>query len=253
MAHRVKQLASMSGVSVRTLHWYDSQGLLAPAYVGANGYRYYEEEQLLMLQQILFFKELGFPLGDIQRLLTQEGFDKVKALKAHRKTLVEDVDRTKTLINTIDKTLLRLEGENIMTNEELYYGFDSSRQAEYEQYIVKHAGTKAEDALFESKRRTAKWDKDEWDNVKAAGDQIYKDLAVAIEKGLSPENNDVQEIIRRHFELQNRFFDLTKDVYIGLPDLYAGHPDFRKFFDAYHPEMVEYISQAMRFYAKENL
>lgn len=87
---------------------------------------------MLLLQQILFFRELGFPLSDIQKLLAQDDFDKVRALGAHRKTLEEDIVRKASLIATIDKTILHLSGQQIISDKELYYGFDSEKQKEYE-------------------------------------------------------------------------------------------------------------------------
>lgn len=101
MPYTVKQLAAMSGVRVRTLHFYDETGLLKPAYVGANGYRYYEEPQLLTLQQILFYRELEFELRQIRRILGQDDFEIVAALQSHRNDLEKDLDRTRTLIETI--------------------------------------------------------------------------------------------------------------------------------------------------------
>jgi len=253
MRYTVKKLARISGVSSRTLHWYDEIGLLKPAYVGDNGYRYYEEEQLLLLQQILFFRELGFKLKDIQKALSSSDFDKIKALELHKATLEEDVDRKTQLLTTIDKTILHLRGKQTMTSEELYYGFDSTRQKEYEQYLVEYRGLEAENLLMMSKKRTAKWDKDEWDNVKNEGDAIHKSLAALIDQGFSPESGDVQEIIKLHYQMVERFYHPTREVYIGLTELYAQHPDFKKFFDVYHPKMIEYIGQAMRFYAEKNL
>src|SRR6058998_1814520 len=91
MAYTVKQVAAMSGVSVRTLHFYDETGLLKPAYHGANGYRFYEEPQLLTLQQILFYRELGFELKQIQRILSRSDFDKIGALESHRRLLRQDL------------------------------------------------------------------------------------------------------------------------------------------------------------------
>ena len=84
MAYTVKQVAAMSGISVRTLHFYDETGLLKPAYLGASGYRFYEEPQLLKLQQILFYRELGFELKQIKRILGRADFEKVAALNSHR-------------------------------------------------------------------------------------------------------------------------------------------------------------------------
>jgi DNA-binding transcriptional MerR regulator len=201
MAYTVKQLAKISGVSVRTLHWYDEIGLLKPAFHGANGYRYYEEKQMLNLQQILFFKEVGFDLHNIQKMLSQSDFDNIKALQAHRMILERDIDRKEALITTVDKSLLHLRGEQVMSDKELYQGFDSARQKEYEQYLVKYHGTAAEDLLIPSRKKTAKWDKDEWDNVKSQSDAIHKDLTKAIVKGLSIDCDEVQAIIHRHYQM----------------------------------------------------
>src|SRR5438067_9337196 len=123
MAYTVKQVATMSGVSVRTLHFYDEAGLLKPAYLGANGYRFYQEPQLLKLQQILFYRELGFELRRIKRILGQATFQKAAALRLHRKVLEKNVTRGRTLIETIDKTIRHLKGTKKMKSEELFTGF----------------------------------------------------------------------------------------------------------------------------------
>ena len=123
MAYTVKQLAVMSGVTVRTLHFYDEMALLKPAYTKTNGYRIYEEPQLLMLQQILFYRELGFELKRINEILSQRKFEKLAALKSHRQVLEKNVTRTCTLIETIDKTISHLKGTKKMKNEEMFKGF----------------------------------------------------------------------------------------------------------------------------------
>src|SRR5258708_7468425 len=97
MAYTVKQVAAMSGVSVRTLHFYDETGLLKPAYLGANGYRFYDEPQLLMLQQILFYRELGLELKQIKDILGRGDFEKVAALQSHRTVLEQNHARTRRL------------------------------------------------------------------------------------------------------------------------------------------------------------
>src|SRR4029077_5654079 len=113
----------MSGVSVRTLHFYDETGPLKPAYYGANGYRFYEEPQLLALQQILFYRELGFELKQIQRVLGRADFEKVAALRSHRQVLQRNLTQTRRLIETIDKTIEHLRGTNSMKGEEMFSGF----------------------------------------------------------------------------------------------------------------------------------
>src|ERR1044071_3279070 len=117
MAYTVKQVAAMSGVSVRALHFYDETGLLKPAYLGANGYRFYEEPQLLRLQQILFYRELGFELKQIKRILGRADFEIAAALRSHRKVLQKNLSQTCTLIETIDKTIQHLKGKKMKTEE----------------------------------------------------------------------------------------------------------------------------------------
>jgi DNA-binding transcriptional MerR regulator/quercetin dioxygenase-like cupin family protein len=123
MAYTVKQVAAMSGVSVRTLHFYHEVGLLKPAYVGANGYRFYEEPQLLSLQQILFYRELGFELKQIKEILSRADFEKMAALESHRQVLEKNIARTHLLIVTIDKTIEHLKGTKTMKTEEMFVGF----------------------------------------------------------------------------------------------------------------------------------
>ena len=123
MAYTVKQVAAMSGVSVRTLHFYDEMALLKPAFKKANGYRIYQEPQLLMLQQILFYRELGFELKRIKEILRRRKFEKIAALKSHRQVLEKNITRARTLLETIDRTINHLKGTKKMKNEELFTGF----------------------------------------------------------------------------------------------------------------------------------
>src|SRR5580658_4746331 len=123
MAYTVKQVAEISGVSVRTLHFYDETGLLKPARQSTNGYRFYEEPQLLTLQQILFYRELGFELKQIKHILGRGDFEKVAALQSHRKVLQKNLARTRQLIETIDKTIQHLKGTKKMKSKEMFAGF----------------------------------------------------------------------------------------------------------------------------------
>jgi DNA-binding transcriptional MerR regulator len=142
MAYTVKQVAAMSGTSVRTLHFYDEMALLKPAYTKANGYRVYEEPQLLMLQQILFYRELGFELRRIKEILSRRTFEKVAALKSHRQVLEKNVTRTRTLIETIDRTIRHLKGAKKMKGEELFKGFGVGAGKDRFDEGFNHDGTK---------------------------------------------------------------------------------------------------------------
>jgi len=109
MAYTVKQVATMSNVSIRALHFYDETGLLKPAYHKENGYRYYEEAQHFALQQILLYRELGFELKQIKQILNRDDFENLDALQSHREILQKNLARTRTLIETIRQNHQALE------------------------------------------------------------------------------------------------------------------------------------------------
>jgi len=136
----VKQLAAISGVTVRTLHHYDEIGLLKPASVGSNGYRYYGRIELLRLQRILFHREIGVPLSSIGELLDLEEAGAVGVLLQHRARLESERERYRVLIETIDRTILDLKGDTAMSNADLYQGFSPEKQAGYEAWLIERYG-----------------------------------------------------------------------------------------------------------------
>lgn len=251
MAYTVKKLAKLSGVSIRTLRFYDEIGLLKPAYYGDNNYRYYEEAQLLMLQQILFFRELGFSLRDIQRIISSPDFDKVATLELHRKTLEENLNQTKILIENIDKTIAHLRGNEPMKLEEIFHGFNEEKQKLYEDFLV-NSGVN-QDMIDKSKHKIKDWTKEQWLENKREGDKIHAELVEAINNHLSPSSSEVQKIIKKHYQMTKIFWTPTRDTYIGLSHLYASHPDFVKFYDDIHPKLLNFLKEAMKVFAEEEL
>ena len=137
MGYTVHTLAKLSGISIRTLHYYDEIGLLKPAYIAENGYRYYQEKQLLLLQQILFFRELGFTLKQIQKILAQTDFDRLNALQSQKKLLSDKIVQMQILMKTIDKTINHIKGKQMLDNKEIFKGFepDSEQQQKYEKFV----------------------------------------------------------------------------------------------------------------------
>ncbi|MFV9503772.1 MAG: MerR family transcriptional regulator [Oscillochloridaceae bacterium umkhey_bin13] len=134
MMYTVKQLAQLDGVSVRTLHYYDEIGLLKPASVGANGYRYYEETDLFRLQQILFFRELDLGLEQIKQIIVAPDFDLVTALQTHRHALEAKISRLQQLIVTVDRTIMHLVGEmKVRTMDKVFEGFNEEQQRQYQE------------------------------------------------------------------------------------------------------------------------
>lgn len=252
MRYTVTKLAKLSGVSARTLRFYDEIDLLKPAFYGENQYRYYEEEQLLMLQQILFFRELGFPLNDIQRIISQDDFDKIEALNAHKSVLQSNLERTETLIKTIDKTISHLRGKLIMRDVEMYDGFDPIKQQEHEKYMLK-TGILSQKEIDDSWKNVRHWKKQNWENFKQDGEQLNQALAAAMRNQLKPEDSAVQDLIQRHYDWVKNFWTPTKASYLGLAQMYLDHPDFQQFYNQYHPGLAEYLVNAMGIFSESNL
>jgi DNA-binding transcriptional MerR regulator len=252
MAYTVKKLAGMSGVSVRTLHFYDEVGLLKPAYLGANGYRFYEEAQLLTLQQILFYRELGFELKQIKRILGRSDFDKVAALESHRKVLRKNLARTRKLIVTIDKTIEHLKGTKKMKSQELFAGFDPKQQARHEQYLIDRYGEGMKEGIEQSKQKVKNWTKANWERSGAAFGEICKDLVALMGQELSTDSREVQDVIRRHYRWLKQFWTPTRESYAGHSQMIVDS-DLRKAYEAYHPQLPEFIANAIKAFAETEL
>lgn len=255
MSYTVKKLARISGVSPRTLRFYDEIGLLKPAFYGDNQYRYYEEEQLLLLQQILFYRELGLPLNDIQGIIQSNDFNKIEALQSHRKILEGGLEKAQQLIKTIDKTIAHLRGELKMCDEELFDALkyrESEPAKQYEGYLIER-GILSKDQLDESWQKVKHWGKSDWEAFQRQGDDFYKAMVVALKNQLLPSSPEVQALMRGHYELIHVFWPFDQENYCGLALLYREHPDFRKFFDLFDPRLVDFLTEAMTVYAKREL
>ena len=252
MAYTVKQVAAISGVSVRTLHFYDETGLLKPAYCGANGYRFYEEPQLLTLQQILFYRELGFELKQIKRILGRKDFEKIAALESHRKVLRKNLTRTRRLIETIDQTIEHLKGKKKMKTEEMFAGFGAEQQARHEDYLVNRFGEGMKQGIAESKKKVKHWTKRDWEKSGAMFNSICQELVIAMEQKLSETSPAVQHIIRRHYEWLKQFWTPDRESYAGHGHMIVDS-DLRKAYEAHHPKLPQFTAAAIRAFAEREL
>ena len=252
MAYTVTKLANISGVSVRTLHWYDEIGLLKPAYHASNGYRIYEEEQLLTLQQILFFRELGFELKQIRKVLRNGDFDKMVALLSHRQVLEKSVEKTKKLIQTIDKTIEHLKGNKKMKDKEMFSGFSKEEQEKYEKQIIELFGEKGKALVEESKEKRKKWSKVDEENFKKEFEKICQELARLLEQNFQVNQTEVQSAIRQHHLWLSKCWTPTRESYTGHGQ-FIRDSDFRKVYEAYHPGLPEFIAEAIQVFAEKEL
>lgn len=255
MAYTISKLAKMSKVSVRTLHWYDEIGLLKPAYYSANGYRHYEQEQLLLLQQILFFRELGFELKHIQKILKRSDFDKQAALHSHREILLKDLERVKKLIKTIDHTIEHLQGSRIMKDQEIYSGFDKEKQKEYQKYLINRYGKKAEASIAECDRNLKNWTKSDFEESKKEATQIIENLAKVWKSQKQPSSKEAQLLIKEHYEWLKTYWTPDKGSYIQLGEMYVGL-EWKPTFEAYdyeHPKLAQFMADAIKIFAENEL
>jgi MerR family transcriptional regulator, thiopeptide resistance regulator len=257
MAYTVKKLSELSGVTVRALHFYEEINLLKPSYHGSNGYRYYEEKELLLLQQILFFKELGLTLNQIQRVLSQDEFNQIASLHSHKKSLKQKWEKLGVLLKTIDKTINHLEGKQKMESVEIFNGFHVD--------VIKKSSTKssyynAEEIVLKSVKDPTKSiddvksrGKEFYENMQDRANLIFKELSHFLEKGLKASSNEVQCIIKKHYSLAEENYNLSLEVYLALSQLYKEHPAFKKQLIAFHMGLPAFMSNAMVIFSHENL
>jgi DNA-binding transcriptional MerR regulator len=243
MVYTVKQLADLAGISRRTLHYYDEIGLLPPSHKGENGYRYYDDEAVLRLQQILFHHELGLSLDDIKTAVDAPDFDLVAALHIHRQILVQKARRLDNLIHTIDKTIDHLEGKLEMSTQDFFAGFDEETQKEYEKEAAERWDVEEVKA---TSQRWNNYSEAKRKQIIAEGNTVYTDLLAEMDKGIdSPE---VQQIIGRWHQHMRYFYEPSVERLRGLGWGYENDPAFAAFYEKMHPDMPRFIHQAIDYY-----
>jgi DNA-binding transcriptional MerR regulator len=248
----VKQLAAISGVTVRTLHHYDEVGLLKPACVGANGYRYYGRKELLRLQRILFHRELGVPLSEIAELLELEGEDQIGILRQHREKLETERERYRILIETIDHTIADLKGERVMASADLYRGFSPEKQAGYEAWLIERYGEPMRTGIEHARKSYAKLSSAQQAAMGKELQDVEEALAGALRNRIDPASNAVRLLIARHRAWVAGMWGrpCSAERYSGLADLYLAHPDFVARYERIEQGFSEYLTSAMKLHAQ---
>lgn len=239
----IKQLSTLAGVSVRTLHFYDQIGLLIPQRVRENNYRFYTRESLLKLQQILFYREMEFSLEQIAAILNQPNFDLVEALEKHREALIGKAKRLNTLLETVDNTISNLKGQKDMTQTQYFKGFSDEQQAEYE----KEAAQKWDpDLVHESNRRWKNLSQPEKDALMKRGESIMLAIRDAMPKG--PASAEAQKGIADWKDQINFFYDCSDEMLLGLGKMYMEDPRFKATYDRIDPKLAEFKYEAIKVY-----
>jgi len=239
----VKQLASLAGVSSRTLHYYDEIGLLLPTQVAANGYRQYDHQAVLRLQQIRFYRELGLGLDRIRQILDQPGFNPLHALETHRQALQAEANRLSRLLITLDKTIQHMEGKGTMTHQELFAGFTPEQEQAYEAEARRRWG---DEKVTESSRRWKSYGAEERQRILNEGGAIYLELNAHLTG--DPAAPEVQALIARWHQHLRRFYEPTPEILRGLATAYSGDPAFAAFFARFDPALPDFLHQAIDVY-----
>ena len=237
MKMQIKEFAEFTGVSVRTLHYYDEIGLLKPAEVDwYSGYRYYDEESILRMQEILFYRELDFSLKTIRDILSSPIYNKNKALKDQKHLLTLKKTRLERLISAIDDAV---KGENVMS------AFDSSEFKKYKAETQEKWGNT--DAYKEHSEKTKDYSKDKWNNLAGEMNDIMAEFSVYMRKGSTPNSAETQNLVRKlQSHISENYYLCTDEILAGLGRMYIRAERFKKNIDKNAIGTAEFVSEAIK-------
>ncbi len=246
--YKVKDVARISGVSVRALHHYDELGLLKPSDRSRAGYRLYTDDDLLRLQQILVGRELGMSLEAIRQSLDDPSFDRRAALQKQREELVMRAELTQRMLRSIDAALATLEEEDTMkkvTDQDLAAIFDGFDPAKYEDEVVERWGGTA--AYKESAQRTKRYTKEDWERYRAESEKIMQAAATLCLSGAKPTDEEAMTVAEQHRLLIDQwFYPCPQEMHSALADMYEADTRFAKNIDRYGEGLTAWLSAAIR-------
>ena len=237
----VKDVSELTGVSVRTLHYYDEIGLLK-ADRSQAGYRLYTDADLLRLQQVLIGRSLGLALEDIRRSLDEPNFDHTNALKKQRALLAERLTETHRMIASIDATLKHLKDDDTMTKKDMFDGFEPDK---YEDEVKQRWGET--DAYKESARRTRKYGDKDWAAIKAETNAIFDEAADAMQRGVKPDSAAAKSFAERHRQhIERWFYPCSNAMHANLADMWEADERFKSNIDKHSPGLTAWLATAVR-------
>jgi len=240
----VKQLSKMAGITPRTLHYYDEVNLLKPTTIGGNGYRYYDQNALLRLQQILLYREMDMPLEQIKAIMEREDFHVVDALVKHRIELKKQIERLQRLEATVDNTILHLKGKKEMSEPQFFTGFTDKQQEEYENEAMLKFDP---EIVKDSNARWKRYSTEEKQRIGNEGNAIYADFVKAIPQG--PSSPEAQDCVERWRSHMNYFWTPDLQQLLEIANGYVSDPRFKTNFDKIHPNLGMFIQEAVTVYA----
>ena len=241
----ISQVAKLTGVSIRTLQYYDEIGLLKPSKLTAAGYRMYDDNALQTLQQILFFKELGFPLKEIKEILEKPDFDRIAAFKKQKELFLLKRARLDRLIQLLE----RLEkGEQCMSFKEFDMNEIEENKKKYAKEVKERWGTSK--AYEESEKKTSSYNKEKWGDINQETSEIFKGFAEL--RNSDPGSEEVQELVRRWQKyITDNFYTCTNEILSGLGLMYVEDERFKENLDKNGEGTAKLMAEAIKIYCSK--
>lgn len=245
MSWTVGETAKLARVSVRTLHHYDEIGLLAPSGRSEAGYRLYSHWDLEQLQQILLFKELGFSLTDITRIMSDPAFDRAGALRAQRRLLAEKARRAADMLATVDLALEAAEKGNAMDEKDMFEVFGDFDPKQYEDEVQQRWGDT--EAYKVSMKRTSSYTKEDWKRITAETAAINEDLAALLDEGAAADDARVMDVAERHrLHIDRYFYPCSQEMHVGLGEMYVADPRFAANYEKVRQGLAVFMRDAIK-------
>ncbi len=249
--YTVKQLAEKACTSVRALHHYDDIGLLKPAWIGDNGYRYYEQPQLVRLQHILLYRDFGMTLDEIGVVLDGPEDKVAERLRGHRQRLVERLKSQQALLDVIEATLRRIDGDTPMTETYPQIWQSEEKAAEYKTWLMERYSATIDAALGKTRRRLTAMTPEERLAIRDMRTALEAELVEAFRAGTTVEALAESDILTRYRDwLATIWADpATPAKYAGLADVYVGFKDYADYFDGLAPGLTAWLAAGIKRWA----
>jgi DNA-binding transcriptional MerR regulator len=244
MGYSIGQVASLAGVSVRTLHHYDDVGLLPPGGRTAAGYRLYDDGDLSRLRDVLSYRELGFSLDQVRSILDDPRADPASHLRNQHRLVRERIARLEQVLAHLEKLMEAHQmGINLTPEERLEVFGENWPGDEYAAEAEQRWGDT--DAWRQSQRRTSAMTKDDWLAVRAETDALEADLAAALTDGVAPTDERALDLAERHRLAIERFYEVSYEMHRGLAEMYVADPRFTRHYDDRAPGLARWLRDAI--------
>lgn len=251
MEYTISKLAKISGISTRTLRYYDEIGLLKPERINSNGYRIYGQIQVDVLQQILFYRELGIGLEEIKSILNSSEFDIERSLQNHLIHLNNQKIRIELLIQNVNKTICSLKGETVMSDKEKFEGFKKDLiEKNEEQYGLEIREKYGDESVNASNAKLANMSEEQWQKQQDLTNKLNEKLKEAI-KTNNPGGKIAQEVCDLHHQWLCMFWQdgmYSKEAHLSLGQMYVEDERFKKYYDEIEEGAAEFLYEALKIY-----